>query len=299
MAVSYIGVSNLIATNGGAPGAITPAASTFNGDLLVAYHYSRATGGNETVSPPAGWNVIFNSVTANFGLVAAFWRVRQAGDSTYTFTVTNHTAGTSGETILQFIETYRGQAATPVTKITASLSTWASSLTLGPIAAPATATVVDGGMAVVFAGRFENITARTLLTGNGLTWSLGTLNNTTLGLDAAAVTQIGLNASGSTQTLTAKSITTTGTALAGAGRMFIIEPRPLFNVIKVTSATVETALQTWLDNPINDTMALYDEDFKYNADELIRLAFNAGHIISASTLDGKINEVTYISPTIL
>src|SRR3989344_8576437 len=49
-AVSYIGASNLIATNGGAPGAITPHASTVNGDLLVSYNYSRATGGNETVA---------------------------------------------------------------------------------------------------------------------------------------------------------------------------------------------------------------------------------------------------------
>src|SRR3990172_1516188 len=49
-AVSYIGASNLIATDGTAPGAITPNASTADGDLLVFYHYSRATGGNETVT---------------------------------------------------------------------------------------------------------------------------------------------------------------------------------------------------------------------------------------------------------
>jgi hypothetical protein len=225
MAVSYIGQSTtLIATNGTAPGALTPHASTVNGDLLVFYHYSRATGGNETVAFPAGWNTVFNSVTANNGLVAVAWRNRTAGDTTYTATVTNHTTGTSGETILEWIETYRGHdPVNPIVNFTASLSTWASSTTLGSIAAPGTATVHNGDMVVVFAGRFENITSQTVLTGHSFTWATRVLNDTTQGLDAAAVTQNGLNASGSTQTVTAKSITTAGTAQAGAGRMFIIE----------------------------------------------------------------------------
>jgi hypothetical protein len=103
MPVGFVGASNLIATNGTAPGAITPHASTVNGNLLLWFHYSRATGGNETVVFPAGWNQVFNSVTANNGLVAMAWRNRTAGDTTYTATVTNHTTGTSGETILEWI----------------------------------------------------------------------------------------------------------------------------------------------------------------------------------------------------
>lgn len=226
MAVSYIGASNLIATNGGNPTAITAHANTQTGDLLLAFHYSRATGGNETVAAPAGnnWNTLFNSVTANNGLVAVFWKIREVGDTTYTFTVTNHTSGTSGETILEWIETYRGHnPAVPISNYTAALSTWASSLDVGSISAPATATVNDGDMVVVFGGRFENITAQTTLTGDSLTWAQNTLNNTNLGSDAGAITQSGLNSSGSDQTVTAKTITTTGTAQAGAGRMLIIE----------------------------------------------------------------------------
>jgi hypothetical protein len=224
MPVGFVGASNLIATNGTAPGAITPHASTVNGNLLLWFHYSRATGGNETVVFPAGWNQVFNSVTANNGLVAMAWRNRTAGDTTYTATVTNHTTGTSGETILEWIETYSGHdPVNPIVNFTASLSTWASSTTLGSIVAPASPTVHPGDMAVVFAGRFENISAQTTLTGDNLTWAQGTRNDTTQGTDAGAVTQRGLNSSGSNQTLTAKSITTTGTAQAGAGRMFIIE----------------------------------------------------------------------------
>jgi hypothetical protein len=222
-AVSYIGASNLIATNGGAPGAITPNAGTQDGDLLVFYHYSRATGGNETVAQ-ASFTFAFNSVTANQGLVAVGWRIKQAGDTTFTATITNHTSSTSGETVLEWIETYRGaDSVAPITKYTAALSTWTTSLNIGPISAPATATVDDGDMSVVFGGRFENISAQTVLTGNSLTWANRVLNNSTLGTDAAAVTQNGLNSSGSTQNITAKTITTTGTTQVGAGRMFIIE----------------------------------------------------------------------------
>lgn len=225
-AISFIGASNLIATNGGAPGAITPHASTQDGDLLVFYHYSRATGGNETVSL-SSFTTVFNSVTANNGLVAVMYRIKQAGDSTFTATITNHTSGNSGETVLEWIETYRGfDSSNPIVNYTASLSTWASSLNLGPISAPATATVHDGDMVIVFGGRFENITGQTTLSGDNLAWTSQTLNNSTLGSDAAAVTQNGLNSSGSNQTVTAKTITTTGTTQAGAGRMFIIEKTP-------------------------------------------------------------------------
>jgi hypothetical protein len=227
MAVSYIGVSNLIATNGGAPGAITVNASTQIGDLLVFYHYSRATGGNETVTVPSNFTTVVNTVIANFGLVAVAYKERASGDTTYTATITNHTTGTSGETVLEFIETYRGHDLANAVSSGASVSNWASSLTLGPVGeqilAPTTDTVEPGDMAIVFAGRFENITAQTTLTGDNLTWNARTLNNTTLGLDAACVTQNGLNNTSSNQTITDKSVTTTGTAQAGAGTIFIIK----------------------------------------------------------------------------
>lgn len=228
MAVSFIGESNLIATNGGAPGAITPHASSATDDLLVFFHYSRATGGNETVTPPSGFTTAFNSVTANQGLVCVAYRQYTSG--TFTATITNHTSGTSGETVLEWVETYRGHdSASPIVNFTASLSTWASSLNIGSITAPSTATVNDGDMVVVFGGRFENITGQTVLSGDNLTWANRTTNNTNLGSDAGAVTQNGLNSSGSNQTVTAKTITTTGTAQVGAGRMFVIEKASLTN----------------------------------------------------------------------
>ena len=218
MAVSYVGVSNLIATNGGQPGAITANASTQVGDLLVFYHFSRVTGGNETVTVPTGFTTVLNTLSVNFGLIAVAYKQRASGDTTYTATITNHTSGTSGETVLEFIETYRGQDSTTPIGNGATYSQFPSSLILGEdpdfIVAPTTSTVEPGDMAVVFAGRYENITAQTTLTGDNLTWTARTRNDTTAGSDAGCVTQNGLNGTSTNQTITGKSITTTGTAQA-------------------------------------------------------------------------------------
>lgn len=224
MAVSYIGASSVVATNGGAPGAITPHASTAVGDLLVFFHYSNVDSDTETVTPPTGFTSVFNARSNLFGLICVATRIYQSGDTTFTASVTNHTSSTSGDTILEWIETYRGiDTANPIVNFTAANSTWASSTSIGSIAAPATATVNDGDMVVVFGGRRDNVTGQTTLTGDNLTWNNNTIGDTNLGRDAGAVTQRGLNSSGSNQTVTAKTITTTGTAQAGAGRMFIIE----------------------------------------------------------------------------
>jgi hypothetical protein len=229
--IGYVGASAQVATNGAAPGAITPHANTRVGDLMLLYHYSRATGGDETVTAPSGgtsWNTIFNTVTANQGLVAVFWKFRPAGETTYTCTVTNHTSGTTGEAILEWIETYRFVHSTaPIGSSTASLSTWASSLNIGAISAPADTALPPNHMVIVYGGRFENVATQTLLTGDNLTWTAGFIADTTSGSDAGAVTQRGVNLTASSQTITAKTITTTGTTQAGAGRMFVLVPADL------------------------------------------------------------------------
>jgi hypothetical protein len=244
MPVGFVGASNLIATNGAAPGAITPHASTATGDLLIFYHYGRATGGNETVSL-SGWTQLFQSVTANNGHVAVYYKFRVGGETTYTATISNYTSGTTGETVLEWIETFSGaHLSAPITKVSASLSTWASSTTLGSVAAPASPAVGVGAMAIVFAGRFENVTAQTTLTGDSLTWAQNTRNDTTQGTDAGAVTQRGLNSSGSSQNITAKSITTTGTTQAGAGIIFIIEANNNVNLSGSVTAPSQTVSGT-------------------------------------------------------
>jgi len=68
--------------------------------------------------------------------------------------------------------------------------------------------------------------------------------------------------------------------------------------IKVTSANIDARAGQWLANPGVDTLVFYEDGFKYNDQELIRLAFNVGHIVSVSPLEGKIKEVKYVSGTI-
>ena len=242
--ISYIGASNLIGTNGTAPGAITPHASTALNDLCVFIHWSKSVGGNETVTIPSGFNQVFNAQVTGRGLLAVGWRLRQSGDTTYTAQgVTNHATGTTGDSIVEWIETFRGtHLINPIVQVTAALSNWASSTTLGAIAAPNTATVHPGDMVLVIGGRMENITGQTVLAGDNLTWATRTINNTTQGSDCGAVSQTGLNGTGSNQTITAKSITTTGTAAVGSGIMLIIEtaPDPIADSQTETVAATET-----------------------------------------------------------
>jgi hypothetical protein len=68
--------------------------------------------------------------------------------------------------------------------------------------------------------------------------------------------------------------------------------------IKVTSANIDTRAGQWLNNPGTDTLVFYDENFKYNSEELIRLAFQLNHIVRVVTLEGKLKEIQYVSGTI-
>lgn len=294
-AVSFIGASTVIYTNGGAPTAITPHASTQDGDLLVFYHYSRATGGNETVAQ-SSFNFVFNSVTANYGLVAVGWRIKQSGDTTFTATITNHTSGTTGETVIEWIETYRGFNATnPIVNYTAALSTWASSATVfGPISAPATATVHNDDMVVVFGRRFENVTGQTVLSGDNLTWATRTTANTNLGSDAGAVTQNGLNSSGSNQTVTAKTITTTGMTGAGAGRMFIIEKLVQDsdgNLVACSAITEPVAISSIADT-VGERVGVFDFTIS-DAGTSDGLALTVSQIVLHTSGTGTFSDLTW------
>lgn len=234
MALSYIGHrggssdNTALYTNGGAPGAITVHTSTATGDLLVWLVHIRSTGGNESFAWPGGWNEVFQSSTTS-GTMGMAWRIRDSGDTTYTLgTLTNVTSGTTGETVTTTIMTWRGHnATTPIGSYTTTLSTWASSASFGPIVAPSTTSLPNGDAVVIWGGKHENTTGSTLTSGESLTWSQvlsgGGQFNTNLGADAGGIVQIGLNESGSAQTLVDKTITATGTNQIGCGRQFVVQ----------------------------------------------------------------------------
>lgn len=227
--ISFVGLSNVVKTNGGAPTAITPHASTATGDLMIFYHYSAVDGGNETVTIPTGFTPICNFVSAGNGLIACGYRIKQGGDTTFTASITNHTSGTGGESVIEFIETYRGHdASTPIVEPSTSISALSASTTnLGTISPNGCDSVVAGGMLVVFAGRHDDLNSvtQTTLSGNSLTWVARTVDDTTSGADAAVFTQNGFNFSGADQVPSGKTITGFGTSTSatGAGLMFVIQ----------------------------------------------------------------------------
>jgi hypothetical protein len=275
---TFVGSGTVVATNGSLPGAVSVFSNTnAETDLLLWFVYGRADGGDESVAFPAGWNQITGSpfVAAAGGLLAVAWRIRAAGDTTYTLSsVTNFTSATGGETILTWIETWTDfNRTTPVSSVVSSMSTWASSTTLGPVASTGMSTVPNGGAVVVFAGRKENVSTQTTLTGDGLRWGPGTRGDSTLGADAGAVTQWGENETGSAVTMTSKSITTTGTAQVGGGIMFVIN-KPADGVVGGVAAEGASWWGPIIDG--NGNLYAITENHEPAPDPAIRKSTDAG-----------------------
>ena len=226
MAVSYIGSAAGTPTNGSAPGAITPHASTQTGDLIIFYHFSKInTNGTQSVTLPTGFTSIYNNRDAN-GLIACGWKIRQAGDTSYQATVANHTSGTSGDSIVEFVETWRGTHTTaPIGAVGSGFTNGTAALTVGPITVPA-GTIAIGNAIKFFWGKEENTSSQTLLTGDSLTWATGGLNDTTAGADASCGSQHGINASAGAVTPTNKTITTAGTTATSRAVSFTIVQAP-------------------------------------------------------------------------
>jgi hypothetical protein len=79
----FVGTSNIVLTNGGAPTALTVNSLSVVGDLLLFFHYSNVDGTTETVTAPTGFTEVINERQQNFGLICLAWRIRQAGDQRY------------------------------------------------------------------------------------------------------------------------------------------------------------------------------------------------------------------------
>ena len=223
---THIGDSSPITTNGVAPGAITPHASTATGDLLIWYHFSKInTNSTQSVTPPTGFTTIFNSRSA-VGLIAAAWKFRAGGETTYTATIANHVSGNSGDAICEFIETWRGtDDYAPISVGGFPIATDAvSDLTVAATSSNSQVQVPTDGVWIIMGGREENTTAQTTLSGDGLTWTADMLIDTTLGSDASLVTQYGVNTTGSPVTVTPKTITVTGTSTTSSSGNFMLKP---------------------------------------------------------------------------
>ena len=61
---------------------------------------------NATLPKPR--TTIINEAVSLYGLMCVAYRFHQAGDTTYTPTITGHTSSTTGDTIITWLSTWRG-----------------------------------------------------------------------------------------------------------------------------------------------------------------------------------------------
>jgi hypothetical protein len=162
-AVTYIGAGTASGTAGLSP---TPTlhASTAQDDLVVCFVVSREnTDGSFTFS--AGWDEVFQDRNAQ-GIITAFKRIFQAGDSAPTITPVNH--GT--ESLIAHCATWRGiDTSDPIDVVGTIASSGVSTEDVGPITG---ITLGAGDLLIVGGMRRNDDTGDFLvLTGDSLTFA--------------------------------------------------------------------------------------------------------------------------------
>ena len=225
MAVVYRGVAS-VSTDGSAPGAITPAAGTAVGDLLIFHHQSRTAGTDRTCTPPAGFTTIINdTASTSNGLMVVAWKIRASGDTSYQATVGNHVTGASGDSIGQRIYTFGG-----VNRITPfsfpATSTGAAAGGNWGAYSPNVATCIPGAVVFCMAARLVSVSVDPTSSGNNLTWATCGRINATAGNDITVGACWGRNNTNLTETITSKTITGGSTSGTRRGVLGIIYPEP-------------------------------------------------------------------------
>jgi hypothetical protein len=220
-AITFVGAGTSSSTNGAAPTPALPS-NLQDGDLMIAYFYSReVTDG--TVSISAGWTEVYNERTSG-GLLAAWYRVYQAGDVAPTFTLGGHvSANSGGDTAGAQIAAWRGVDTADPIDVTGTIATNAAQQNIGPISG---ITVDASDTVIVMGGKTDDWSSVATLSGDSLTWAEIGEPDSTSGADAGLVWDYAIN--GASQTpVTDKTFTVTGGATAaGKGVMFSLNLGP-------------------------------------------------------------------------
>jgi chemotaxis signal transduction protein len=219
-------------TNGSAPAPSLPA-SPQDGDWMVAFFSSReATDG--TVSLPAGWDERVNNRDTG-GLVAAWTRPWQSGDTAPTFTLGGHTTGSSGDSAIAVIVLVRPTAGKTITFVDASTPSHngASSTTVGPIDGDSL-TVAADGIAFVLGHHRETSTSFNTLSGDGLTWSSASALSNASGADNSQEIDYALS---NNVAISDKSFTVVGSGGSSTGAGFMLFFNELSSITADLSST--------------------------------------------------------------
>lgn len=243
------------ATNGSAPTPTIPGTPQL-GDWMVAVFASReATDG--TVSLPAGWDQRVND-RGTGGLVAAWTRPWQTGDTAPTFTLGGHATGASGDSAIAAICLIRPTPGKVLRFVDASVPSHnaASSTTVGPIDGD-TLSVAPAGIVFVLGQHRETWTGHTTLTGDGLTWAEAIEASNSAGADNAMALDYALS---DNVAITDKSFTISGSggSATGAGFMLFFAEEILstqFDYPNPTKRPAGAQYEGWTQNLLQSTLA--------------------------------------------
>jgi hypothetical protein len=285
-AITYVGVGTVSATDGGSNP--TPALPTglVDNDLMLTFFYSREIV-DGTISISAGWTQIVNQRDAA-GLMAVWYRFRQAADAAPTLTLGGHVGGASGDTAIAQIAAWRGVLTTDPIHATGALTTNIAALNIGPIPGVA---VNRKGLVIAFGGKLDDFTSVATLSGDDLDWQEVAEPDTTSGSDAGMVwdyaisTQLEIIVANKTFTVSG------GTSVSGKG--FMISFNLDFDAFVAATDIIAYAAQSHPQNDsgavgggIDPLMRVTFTDLG-SADDLEALSADAGDTTTSITVRGR------------
>jgi hypothetical protein len=185
---------------------------------MIAFFASRDDA-NGTVSLSAGWDQRVNDRNTG-GLVAAWTRAWQSGDAAPTYSLTNHTTGSTGESAIGVILLVRPTTgyALQFVDVSTPSHNGASSTTVGPIDGDSL-TVAADGIVFVLGQHRETWTSVATLSGDGLTWNEAVDTSNASGADNALAIGWALS---NNVAVSDKSFTITGSGGSSTGSGFML-----------------------------------------------------------------------------
>lgn len=211
-------------------------------ELLVVYTRENVDG---VITTPAGWTPLLavGGHRDSFGILAVYYRLRQAADVAPTVAFTGLVGGASGDSIIAQIAAWRGNALTGIPRNTGLLATGTSqNLTVTGVS------VGRLGLCVAIAGKRDDWTSVADLPTTTHPWvEIGEPDEAT-GADAGLVWDFFINPSAFDLVVASQTFTVTGGASAGwKGIMFS------FELLIAAIAASDLVLYCAQSHPTNDS----------------------------------------------
>lgn len=210
-AITFVGAGTASAAVGVAPTPTLPAGLA-DDDLMLTVLYSReGVDGTVVINPIGDWIEIANDLSSA-GILGIWYRFRVTGDLAPTFTIGNHTTGTSGDDIIAQVAAWRGVDPADPIDMAGVVTDWAAKIALGPIEGIA---IDRKSLTIIVAGKQDDWTSVTTpatesTPGSGiLVWNEISELDSTGGLDAGMAWYYGIN-TGFEYIIADKTITVSG-----------------------------------------------------------------------------------------